>query len=86
LTAYPGSPIYKNSAINWKAYRHDFAKHVYTGEKFDEKYILKQFDKIGSMFYFNPIYWVKLFLKHRLFAFRKFRVTLSNFLFRRLGL
>ncbi|MBI5229034.1 B12-binding domain-containing radical SAM protein [Candidatus Micrarchaeota archaeon] len=89
LTVYPGSELFstlrKNEA-DWKAFRHDFSEHVFTGEGFDGRYILSEFQKFIGGFYLRPAYPIKMLLRHGRFGARFLTASLQNLIIRRLGL
>lgn len=85
FTPYPGSALYKHDIhCSWKSYRHDFAEHKFTGDQFDEEYIIRQFDIISQRFYFRPKYYFNLIKRHKLFGVKRVWINFKNFLFRRL--
>jgi len=87
FTSYPGSELYNSaSASDWAHYRHDFSGHHFTGEQFDEAYILKQFDMLSQKFYFRPAYYISLVRRHGMLGVRRVWINFKNFLFRRLDL
>ncbi|PKM98745.1 MAG: hypothetical protein CVU79_01495 [Elusimicrobia bacterium HGW-Elusimicrobia-3] len=87
FTSYPGSDLYNRaSSSDWAHYRHDFSGHHFTGEQFDEAYILKQFDMLSQRFYFRPAYYTGLIRRHGMLGVRRIWINFKNFLFRRLNL
>ena len=87
FTSYPGSDLYnRDSSSDWAHYRHDFSGHHFTGEQFDEAYILKQFDMLSQRFYFRPGYYTGLIRRHGMLGVRRVWINFKNFLFRRLNL
>jgi radical SAM superfamily enzyme YgiQ (UPF0313 family) len=87
FTPYPGSEFYdRESRLEWKHYRHDFAEHRFTGSQFDAAYILAQFDLLSRRFYFRPSYYYKLIRRHGMLGARRIWINFKNFLFRRFKL